>query len=165
MTGSPLEVRELRPAEWWRLREVRLAALQDSPAAYTSSYEQEAGLGEAEWRDRFGTTRWVVAEDGGHVIGLAGLVSGQEPDGERHIESAWVAPSHRRRGVLRSLVDYLAEIGRGARSDTLFLWVVGDNHVARRAYMRLGFVPTGEAQALEPDNGRIERRLRLDVRS
>lgn len=164
MINPVLEIRQLVRSEWSMLRAARLDALRDSPAAYTSTYTREASLGEDQWRQRFDSAHWVVALDGGEVIGLAGLVGGTMHGDDRYIESTWVAPTHRRRGVLRSLLDRLVEIGRADHRDSLFLWVVGDNHVAQRAYGELGFVSTGEEQPLGQGTGRTERRLRLDVR-
>ena len=36
--------------EWQVLRDFRLEALQDAPGAFGSTYEEQAALGEAEWR-------------------------------------------------------------------------------------------------------------------
>ena len=47
---SGLNLRLLRPPDWRTLRDVRLAALQDSPHAFTSHYVQELGWSEREWR-------------------------------------------------------------------------------------------------------------------
>jgi ribosomal protein S18 acetylase RimI-like enzyme len=80
-----------------------------------------------------------------------------------HIESIWVAPTHRRRGVFRALLLELAEINRWLGVTDLMLWVLEDNHEAQRAYEALGFVPTGERQFL-PDFRRFERRLSLQLR-
>jgi ribosomal protein S18 acetylase RimI-like enzyme len=134
--------------------------LRDSPNAFTSAYQREAAWREDEWRARLAAAVWVVAIEAGFVIGIAGLVAGQPPHDERHIESIWVAPRHRRRGVFRSLVGELAEIGRGLRLRELPLWVLEENTDAWQAYQRVGFVPTGERQTIGPDQ-RYERRLRL----
>jgi ribosomal protein S18 acetylase RimI-like enzyme len=74
-----------------------------------------------------------------------------------------VAPTHRRRGVLRDLLRDLAEINQRMGVTDLMLWVLEDNYNAQRAYEALGFEPTGERQFL-PAFGRFERRLRLDLR-
>lgn len=162
MTTNPvLEVRALSPSEWRTLRTTRLRAVLDSPHAFTSTYTDELTLDETQWRERFENATWLVAFDGRTVIGLAGLVGGTD-DGP-HVESIWVAPGRRQLGVFRSLLDRLVEIGRSAGLTSVFLWVVGANQIARCAYTRVGFVPTGEEQPLPSDGGRVERRLRLDV--
>jgi ribosomal protein S18 acetylase RimI-like enzyme len=154
---SLLDLQPLTPADWMVLRAARLRALRDSPHAFTSSYGYESGWGELEWRQTFAAARWIIARDGGSVIGLARSVG--EPD-KRHVESIWIAPQHRRRGVCRALLHALAEMERRMGATDLLLWVLEDNYGAQRAYEALGFEPTGERQFLT-DFKRFERRLRL----
>lgn len=162
MTNAVLVTRVLTPEDWPVLRGTRLRALRDSPHAYIAAYRSEARWGEREWRERFDDATWVVAVDRFDVVGLVGLVGGRPPEAH-HVESMWVAPTHRRRGVSRILVGAMADLGRRAGLDHLMLWVLEDNTVAWRAYARLGFVPTGERQPIDPAGQRFERRLRLDL--
>lgn len=96
------------------------------------------------------------------MIGLAKSVSEPGRPARRHVESAWVAPTHRRRGVLRAVLHRLVQINRPTGVTELMLWVLEDNHDAQHAYEALGFEPTGERQFL-PAFGRFERRLRLRI--
>jgi ribosomal protein S18 acetylase RimI-like enzyme len=150
----------LTPFDWQVLRAARLRALLDSPYAFTSSYARESSWGEPEWLRMFDAATWIVAREAEKVIGLARSVNEPERPATRHVESIWVAPKHRRRGVLRALLDAVVEIERRRGVTYLLLWVLEDNHDARRAYEAVGFVPTGERQFL-PAFGRFERRLRL----
>ncbi|WP_051579815.1 GNAT family N-acetyltransferase [Pseudonocardia acaciae] len=162
MTKAVLEIRLLTPADWRVLRNTRLRALLDSPDAFTSDYRRERGLNEHQWLRWFDAAAWVVAVERDKVIGLVALVDGQKPEG-RHVESIWVAPTHRQRGVFRALLDEVIEIGRLMGLDELLLWVLEDNTVARRVYARLGFVDTDERQKIESGGQRYERRLRLPI--
>jgi ribosomal protein S18 acetylase RimI-like enzyme len=153
----------LTPADWRVLRAARLAALLDSPQAFTSSYARESVWGEFEWRRVFDAATCIVAVEAGKVIGLAKSVAEPWRPGMRHLESIWVAPTHRRRGVFRALLNHLAEIDHRLGVTDLMLWVLEDNYGAQRAYEALGFEPTGERQFL-PAFGRFERRLRLGTR-
>jgi ribosomal protein S18 acetylase RimI-like enzyme len=157
---STLELQLLGPTDWWILRAARLEALLDSPDAFTSSYAHELEWGEWEWQQVFDAATWVVARDVESVIGMARSVIEPEQPEARHVESAWVAPKHRRRGVFRTLLHALAEMHRQTGVTDLMLWVLEDNNEAWGAYEALGFEPTGERQYL-PDCGRFERRLRL----
>lgn len=161
MTNAVLATQMLTPADWQVLRETRLRALSDSPHAYISRYTSELVWGERQWRERFHAAAWAVAVDRDDVVGLAGLVGNQSR--EAHVESMWVAPTHRHRGVSRILVNTMADLGRRAGLSHLLLWVLEDNITARRAYARLGFVATGERQPIDPEQRRFERRLRLDI--
>jgi ribosomal protein S18 acetylase RimI-like enzyme len=159
MMALTLSLDLLAPADWQVLREARLAALADSPDAFTSSCDLESAWAEPEWRRVFDAATCIVAREGEKVIGLAKSIG--EP-WARHLESIWVAPTHRRCGVFRSLLDALAEIDRRTGVTELLLWVLDDNYDAQRAYEALGFEPTGERQPLLT-GGRFERRLRLDL--
>jgi ribosomal protein S18 acetylase RimI-like enzyme len=152
----------LTPADWRVLREARLNALFDSPHAFMSSYADEAGWDESEWRRGFEAARWVVARETEQVIGLARSVVEKGRPSTRHLESIWVAPTHRRRGVFRALLHVIANGERENGATDLLLWVLEDNYTAQLAYQALGFEPTGERQFL-PSFGRFERRLRLAV--
>jgi ribosomal protein S18 acetylase RimI-like enzyme len=117
-------LKRLAPADWPLLRDARLEALRDSPYAFTSTYADESKWTESEWRRFLETATWVVASEAEKVIGLARSVCDLETL-TRHIESVWVAPGHRRRGVCRTLLHALAEMDR---QTDLLLWVLEDNH-------------------------------------
>lgn len=145
--------------DWLLLRTVRLQALKDSPGAYISSYEDEVSWTEARWRCSFADALWVVPRSGRRIVGLARSlrVDGRPPD-ERHLESVWVEPRHRRSGVMGAILRYLTELEPDVRD--WLLWVLDHNAEAREAYERLGFEPTGERQILTDASGRTEVRFR-----
>ena len=152
----------LRPVDWRVLRAARLQALLDSPRAFTSSYARELRWSKQEWRRMLNAATWIVAHEADTAVGLARSVGDPERPGTRHVESMWVAPTHRRRGVCRDVLHALAKTARSMGATDLLLWVLEDNHDAQRAYDALGFEPTGERQFLS-DFGRFERRLRLGI--
>ena len=161
MTRGGLDVRVLAPGDWHVLRTIRLRALAESPHAFTSHYHRESRWNEHQWRRCLDSAHWIVAVEGDQLIGLAGLVD-CHPE-QQHIESIWVAPTHRNRGVFRSLLDDLIEIARRAGLTDLWLWVLEDNVCARSAYERLGFEWTGERQPIRPGHWRRELRLRRAI--
>jgi ribosomal protein S18 acetylase RimI-like enzyme len=166
--GSPmveltLNLEFLAPVDWRVLRAARLEALLDSPHSFVSSYAHESVWGEQEWLPLFDAARWIVAREDERVIGLVRSVGEPESPSARHLESIWVAPTHRRRGVLRHLLLALAQMERRMGVTHLLLWVLEDNDEAQLAYEALGFKPTGERQFL-PAAGRFEQRLTLYLR-
>jgi ribosomal protein S18 acetylase RimI-like enzyme len=161
---STLELELLTPLDWDVLRAARLYALLDSPDAFTSSYADESRWDEADWRRTFAAATWIVARETETVVGLARSVGEPQLASARHVESIWVAPTHRRHGVLRHLLHALAGIERRMGVTDLLLWVQEDNQNAQRAYEALGFRSTGELQYL-PAVGRFERLLRLGLPS
>jgi GNAT superfamily N-acetyltransferase len=160
MTNAVLDIRLLGPADWRVLRDTRLRALIDSPGAFTSHYHRERRWSEHQWRQRSRAATWLVAVERGNVIGLAGLVS-DHPEEPEHVESMWVAPTHRNRGVFRSLLNRMIEIARRAGLTHLWVWVLEDNLLAQRVYAHLGFTWTGERKPIDRHDCRFERRLRL----
>ena len=162
MTNSVLYTRLLEPAEWPLLKATRLRALHDSPHAFISHYRSELSLSDHQWQARFGAATWMVASENGDegIIGLARLLGG--PDRSRpHIESVWVAPGHRRRGVLRALVHAAAELVREAGGDVLRLWVLEENEGAERAYTRVGFSPRVNDKPCASRHDRFEKQFQL----
>lgn len=154
-----MDVEVLAGDDWEILQDVRLRALEDSPAAFLST--AETSWGEAEWRALAVEDAWIVARSGDQVIGVVRSVRVDDrPTNERHLESVWVDPLHRKKGVLRAILRYLAELEPEVR--TWMAWVLDGNDEARAAYERLGFETTGMRQLLAGTPRRIEERLRLD---
>jgi ribosomal protein S18 acetylase RimI-like enzyme len=160
---STVNLQLLGPSDWRVLREARLQALRDSPKAFASDYAHESQWGELEWRRTFALATWIIARKAESVIGLARSIGEPDTPGSRHLESIWVAPDHRRRGVCRTLLHALAEKERQTGVTDLLLWVLEDNDGAQRAYEALGFELTGERQFLKAA-GRFEQRLKLTFR-
>ena len=69
--------------------------------------------------------------------------------------------AHRHRGIFRALLKVLIDRESGNGAYDIALWVLENDQVARKAYARLRFEPTGERQRLS--DGRYELRLRLPI--
>lgn len=139
---------------------MRLAALQEAPYAFGSTYEREIEAPEQRWRhglkDR---TRFIAKVEG--VV--AGTVSGGDGDstGVAAMTAMWVDPRFRRHGVGDLLVKTVMEWARSARYDQMFLWVTDGNDNAERLYERNGFVRTGADQEVRP--GRLEYEMSREL--
>lgn len=154
-----MDVEVLAGDDWKILQDIRLRALRDSPDAFLS--KAETSWGETEWRALAVEDAWIVARSGDQVIGVVRSVRVDDrPTNERHLESVWVDPLHRKKGVLRAILRYLAELEPDVR--TWMAWVLDGNDGARAAYERLGFETTGRRQLLAGTPRRVEERLRLD---
>jgi ribosomal protein S18 acetylase RimI-like enzyme len=148
-----VEVREVRTGEWDVLRDVRLAALNEAPYAFSSTYVREASFTEEQWRGRlasWGVLFFAFAGElaDGEPAGLAGV---WEEDGAADLVSMWVRPVARGMGVGEELVTAAADWAKARDYDTLHLWVTESNAPARKLYERCGFTPTGEQQPLPSD--------------
>jgi ribosomal protein S18 acetylase RimI-like enzyme len=155
-----LDVDVLTDDDWKLLQDLRLRALEESPDAFLSKADAGKAGDEAYWRERCTRNVWVVARIGQQVVGMASSVQDPEqPPDARHVESVWVDPAHRRRGVLRAMLRHLVDLDPDVRN--WFVWVLDGNELAREVYERLGFETTGERQALAGAFERSEERMRL----
>ena len=78
-----VSVRRIRPDEGPLLKQVRLAALADTPSAFAKTHEEESTYDDVEWTRR--ATEWSDGSDGAtffvEVDGeVQGLVGGHRPD-------------------------------------------------------------------------------------
>lgn len=72
--------------------------------------------------------------------------------GEVHLANLAVAPTQRRRGIARTLVEAVLAEGRRRRAEACFLEVRRSNRPAITLYERLGFIPVGVRKRYYPDN-------------
>jgi GNAT superfamily N-acetyltransferase len=156
MAGLVLEFGVLDPAEWAVLRRIRLRALRDSPHAFAARYAEEVTWSEEVWRTRLTGNAWLIARAACEIIGIACLTDLSRRRRKRYVESVWVEPAYRRRGVLRSLIDTAVPIALCHDTSALLVWVMEHNGGALRAYQRLGFAATGRRQPIGADHHELQ---------
>lgn len=147
--GAPVQIDRLGADEWETLREVRLAALADSPEAFWSQLADEARFGREEWTSFLRAGAWFVARDDTGAVGLAAGLPGSPgspgPDGpEPELIAMWVAPVARGRGIGTLLTRAVLDWAIAAQAPALNLWVADGNDAAMDLYQQFDFVPTGE---------------------
>ena len=91
-----LSVRATRGRDWKTVRDVRLAALAESPAMFGSTLARERLFDEPTWRTR--TVHTAVAWRGDAAVGIAGW-RWTEPDVAADVVSMWVSPDARGTGA------------------------------------------------------------------
>lgn len=142
-------VRAVDADGWQTMRDVRLAALQDAPHAFGSSYQREVSFTEEDWLSRIsrGVNYLAYVDEAGP--GPAGIVGAFEPQpGVAELVSMWVHPRARGHGVADALIGIVLQWARAEGHHRVHLWVTETNHPARRLYERFGFAVTGERQSL-----------------
>jgi ribosomal protein S18 acetylase RimI-like enzyme len=147
---------------------VRLCALQESPSAFGSTYARESEFSESEWMARL--ERWsgvkgvgFLAMDGPAPCGIAGSLLDLENTICAQLVSMWTAPTHRRRGVGRLLVNAVLDWAKQREVKTLLLMVTSTNDSAKRFYEQLGFAMTGRTEPYPNDSGVLEYEMLLDI--
>jgi GNAT superfamily N-acetyltransferase len=151
--------------DWRELRDVRLAALAEAPAAFGSSLRREQDFGEDRWRAWTHSAALFMALIGGSPVGMAAGVSGRS-DEERKLVAMWVEPAWRSRDTASKLVRSVIDWARSAGSERLRLWVAEGNESARRLYEGHGFEVTGGRKPMPSNPGlyRYEMMLALNHR-
>ena len=152
-----LTVRLTTVDDWQAWRDLRLRSLQDSPAAFGSTYAREAAFTDDEWRDRARGAApgpglevqargpAVLAWAGDRPVGMGGGYS--DLPGWLHIVAMWTDPAWRGRGVGEAVVGFLVDWA-GRRGLRVHLDVAAENVGARRLYEHCGFTATGESRPL-----------------
>ena len=148
--------------------DVRLRALQESPWAFGSTHARESAFTDAEWRTRL--ERWnglsgigFMAIEDDSPCGMAGALLDEEDVSRAQLVSMWTAPSHRRKGVGRLLVEAVVAwaMQRGVR--VLQLMVTSKNEPAMRFYDELGFTRTGRVEPYPNDPSMVEYEMARDL--
>jgi GNAT superfamily N-acetyltransferase len=162
-THAGLVVERADEGDWERVKNVRLAALAESPSAFGSTLAEEREYDEADWRDWCRDTATFLAFQDGAPIGIAAGVTGTSRD-ERKLIAMWLHPGHRGRGVSAALLAAVRNWALHDGATTLMLWVTRSNHAAGKLYRRAGFVETGASKPLPSNPALIEDQLALDLR-
>ena len=149
-------IRQLRPADAADYRTIRLAALQNAPEAFGSTYEMEAGQTMSGWEERLQTPGAFAAFMDGKIVGMARFVQDAGSAKERHkgaVYAMYVAPQARGQGIGSALLEALISHASGV-VEQLRLGVVDTNEAAIRLYQKHGFEIYGkELRALKTAQG------------
>jgi len=161
-----VEIRALATEDAAAFQALRLEALRDSPTAFGSSCEAEAGrsLAEVAQRIRLSEDRAVFgAFSGGELVGVVGIYREQNAK-ERHKAGLWgmyVSPAARRQGLGRRLVRAALDFAAARPGvSQVRLQVVTANEAAVSLYRSLGFETYGvERDALVVDGAGYDEAL------
>jgi GNAT superfamily N-acetyltransferase len=140
------EIRPIRAGEAPALRELRLRALADAPAAFASRADAEAQFPDDHWLtlvddalagDRATIT---VAVDGARWVGMAAGHWFERDRGIAQLWGLWVDPAARGTGTAPALVGAVRGWAAASGATFLRLGVIEPADALRRFYERLGFV-------------------------
>ena len=149
-------IRHLTPADAADYRAIRLAALQNAPEAFGSTYEMEAGRPMSGWEERLQAPGAFAAFMDGKIVGMARFVQDDGSAKERHkgsVYAMYVAPQARGQGIGSALLEALIVHASGI-VEQLRLGVVDTNVTAIRLYQKHGFEIYGkELRALKTAQG------------
>lgn len=148
------------------LHYVMREAVRASPGSFLRTVEDVDAEPPDYWINEVRSAKWVVAQRGGEVVGVAASrhpdpgMDRDDPATARYIESVWVTPGLRRRRLGERLVKYLltAEYWSTQSIEQFVLWVYASNAAAMSLCEHIGFVKTPETNT----GARTEIKYRLD---
>ena len=162
-------VTRVRPDEWIVLKEVRLAALADSPGAFGSTHAVEADRVDDFWIERAERSSTspdlatFLARLEGRVIGIVTAYRVEHAPTAVELVSMWTSPNGRRSGAGRLLVGAVTDWAVAGGAGDVGLWVMRGNTAALRFYASVGFSETAEYEPLPSDPCKDEVRMRLEL--
>lgn len=162
-----VDIRRLTSRDAALYRDIRLAALKESPEAFAGTFEAENGQPLAWFSDRLAGNAIFGAIRDGTAVGIAGLLI-QEGEKKAHkgvLFGMYVRPEARRLGIGARLCEAVVDLAR-RQVEIVQLHVVSDNQPARRLYARLGFIEYGLEKKAMKRNGRYydEVLMAMDLR-
>ena len=150
------------------LRRALLKAIKSSPDSFMTTMEDVQRRPREYWINEIRFATWVVAQRRKlWKTQIVGIVAGRAPDSvidqedqafTRYIESVWIAPGFRGRGLGKRLIHYLLEMEyrKNQQIRQFLLWVFESNGPARKMYEHMGFRATESKLLLRGDHSRAE---------
>ena len=166
-----LNIRRFAADEWQLYRDLRLRALEESPDAFGSTYEHELQQSDEQWATRLARAAGsaqdlpLVAEVDGEPSALAWVRIDEGAPSVAHLYQMWVAPTRRRHGVGRAMLDAAIAWVRAAGARAMVLDVTCGNDDAVGLYESVGFTLTGERKPLRPGSALQSQSMRLVLTS
>ena len=164
-----MELRRIGPDDGANLRALRLAALRDSPDAFSTPYEEAVEYPGVLWQQRARAGSAGVEQatfllfDGELACGVVTGLTQPRGGNEVLLVGMWIAPEHRRAGhgarLVGRLVGWAEEIG----APSVMLGVTSGNHPALALYRSCGFTLTGEQHPLPGRSDLVVHRMRLQL--
>lgn len=153
-----IEIQRLNPDEVARLRAIRLAALQDAPQAFETTFQTAVNLPLESWQQQLQMLPTFVAVIDGVDSGMVRGAPHSDDASWAYLISLWVAPRARRLGIGQTLIDAVVAWASSEGYVRLVLEVGEGNKNAIALYTRKGFQPTGQTRNLAPPRDHIKER-------
>lgn len=141
---SSIRVVPVTRDNWRTYRDVRLAALLDTPHAFANTYAVSAAYPDTSWLARLTSMRIFLAMLDDRPVGTVAIAPADElPDDEAYLIGMWVSASVRGLGVGDLLVATALDAAAEHGFARIHLDVGEENVAAQRLYERHGFTRTG----------------------
>ena len=140
-----ISVRRLQFGEAELYKQIRLASLQESPFAFTTTYESASKRSPQSWSEQAdhsaaGADRATfIAFSGETPVGLAALYRDKEGADTGEVLQVWVSPKQRGTGLAVSIMDSLFRWARENGFRRIRAGINPGNIRAVRFYQKYGF--------------------------
>ena len=135
-------VRSLDVSQWCDYRDIRLAALKDSPHAFSSRFDEEVHHDATQWRACMVRAHRLLAERDGVPVGVVSVGPAADEDGTGDVFGLWVTAAARNTGVSWRLVEAACDEAVKDGWKHLYYWVGTQNGRAIGFASNFGFQPT-----------------------
>jgi GNAT superfamily N-acetyltransferase len=136
---SDLTIRVLEESDWPLYRQVRLAALRESPQSFTATLADEEDREEQFWRDRMVRSQRLLAERDHKPQGIVSIGPYGPDPSSGEIFGLYVFPEARGSGVSWALVEAAQALAIQDGYRQLYYWVGTDNPRALGFAENFGF--------------------------
>jgi len=144
-----MKIRATEERDWMILKEIRLAALLDSPTAFGVRYQTAITNSDEQWKQRASSEThpkfWLAFKDE-KAIGMIG--AGVDQTVRYNLIAMWVEPTSREFGVAEHLIDAVKSDAINKGFKQIYLDVSPDNLKASRLYRKHGFLFIAEEKPL-----------------
>jgi GNAT superfamily N-acetyltransferase len=149
---NEISVHVLHEDDWREYRELRLAALQESPDAFLATYAEEATQQEQYWRGGVVRAHRLLAERDGAPVGVASVDMIEGAPRAADFRDLWVTPEARNTGVASRLVQAAVDQAIQDGCTKLYYWVSTENGRAIGFAINAGFRVTSERRTTDVEN-------------
>jgi len=145
-----MHIRRIVEKDHVRVRELRLAALQDSPNSFADSYQDTLGKPAQYWVD---LTKALcekhvmfIAEEDGEPIGSTYGLRDSSDEKVGRVAGMWVCSAYRARGFGKALLQHVVSWAEYVGFQEVRLWAPAKNANVLAFYHNAGFKLTGIRQ-------------------
>lgn len=168
---SNVFVRPIAARDWPLYRDMRLRALQDSPAAFASTYASEVTRSDDDWAARISAVaaskyaQAFLAFQHAEPCGLVWCKASEAASGVIEIFQMWVEPAVRGVGVGRSLLAEAIAWAESRGAQTVRLGVTIADSPAMSLYRKSGFCDSGLPEPLREGSMLMSQAMDLNLGS
>lgn len=143
--STEITVTELSSDDWNRLRDLRLAALADSPAILAGKLDEEQNFTEEQWRETFKKLSYVVATIDGKDVAMINIENLVGDFGATcWLGGLWSNPKYRGSGAVRAIFNYMDSVASKRGWMVQGLGVMESNTSAISVFEKYGFTKRGD---------------------